>query len=316
MYGPAGNAMVCHPLVDPLPNAVQVMQKFITSSAGVTLWTQSFGRPENPSVLLVMGAMNQGIFWPDGFCEGLAAAGFYVVRYDHRDTGKSSRIDFQARPYDLNALADDAADVIRGCGLVRPVVIGLSMGGYIAQLLAACHPTLLGRIVLISSTADHRPYMAATTGKGTKGFSLPGPAASYLDYVTAASANPSETLDEVLASMSDGWRATYAGPRPYPRMQVEQALQVALQRSPDITSGFHHGWAVAASPDRLHLVTRIVVPTLVVHGRYDPLLPLAHGQYLASNIQGAKFEVLEMGHSFMWSWDEEILAMVLKFMQS
>ncbi|TXT41104.1 MAG: alpha/beta hydrolase [Comamonadaceae bacterium] len=263
-----------------------------------------------------MGAMNQGVFWPDAFCEALARAGFYVVRYDHRDTGKSSKIDFQANPYDLNTLAEDAVDIIRSYGLVQPVIVGLSMGGYIAQLLAAAYPTLVKRIVLISSTADHRPYMAATTGQSTAAFSLPGPEQSYLDYVMAASLNPPQTLDAVLQSMSDGWKLSYGGPRPYPKIQVEQALRLALQRSSDMAAGFHHGWAVAASPDRLQLVTRITAATMVIHGRYDPLLPLAHGQYLASHMANAQLEIVEMGHSFMWSWDQEVLAIMLKFMQS
>lgn len=292
------------------------MQKFIVSARGVTLWTQSFGKSDNPSVLLVMGAMNQGIFWPDTFCEEFAAAGFYVVRYDHRDTGKSSRFDFHCAPYDLNSLVDDAVDIIRGCGLDRPAVIGLSMGGYIAQLLAVAFPDIVKSIVLISSTADHRPYMAATTGKSTAEFSLPGPEQSYLDYIISASLSPPQSLGGVLQSMSDGWKVTYGGPRPYPKTQVEQVLQLAVQRSSDIAASFHHGWAVAASPDRLQLVTRIAVPTLVIHGRYDALLPLPHGQYLASNIGNAKFEIMDMGHSFMWSWDKEVLAGVLSFLKS
>ncbi len=291
------------------------MQRLIKSS-GLSLWTESFGVPGNPSVLLVMGAMNQGIFWPDEFCQSLAAEGFYVVRYDHRDTGKSSKVDFQANPYDLNSLTEDAARVIRSYDLDRPTVIGLSMGGYIAQLLASGYADFLSRIVLISSTADHRPYIAATTGNSTAGFSLPGPDRSYLDCLSKASINPPKSLEGVLQNMSEGWEVTYGGPRSYPRVQVEQALHLAIQRSPDIGSVFHHGLAVAASPDRLHLVSKIRVPALVIHGRYDPLLPLAHGQYLASNIEGARFEMLEMGHSFMWSWDSEILASVMRFVRS
>ncbi len=133
------------------------MQRLINSS-GLSLWTESFGTPGHPSVLLVMGAMNQAIFWPDEFCQSLAAEGFYVVRYDHRDTGESSKVDFRANPYDLNSLTEDAATVIRNYDLDRPTVIGLSMGGYIAQLLASGYSDFLSRIVLISSTADHRPY--------------------------------------------------------------------------------------------------------------------------------------------------------------
>ena len=144
-------------LIDNYWHDNQAMQKFITTTTDLSLWTQSFGKAGNPSVLLVMGAMNQGIFWPDEFCEGLASAGFYVIRYDHRDTGKSSKVNFETNPYDLKTLADDAADIIRSYKLVRPTVIGLSMGGYVAQLLAAAHPDIAKRIVLISSSADHRP---------------------------------------------------------------------------------------------------------------------------------------------------------------
>jgi len=190
------------------------------------------------------------------------------------------------------------------------------MGGYIAQLLAADHPDITKRIVLISTTADHRPYMAATTGQSITEFSLPGPEEKYLDYVFSAFTNPPKTPVEMMKSMSDGWKATYGGARPYPRAQVEQALQLAFQRSPDVAAGFNHALAVASSPDRLELVTRITTPSLVIHGRHDPLLPLPHGEYLASHISNSKFEIIEMGHSFMWSWDKEILASVLRFMQS
>lgn len=292
------------------------MEKFITTAGGLTLWTESFGMPQHPSVLLVMGAMNQGIFWPDEFCKGLALAGFYVIRYDHRDTGKSSKVNFQKTPYDLDTLAEDAADVIRGHQLVRPVIIGLSMGGYVTQLVATKHPEIAKRLVLISTTADHRPYMAATTGQSTSGFSLPRPEQKFLDYVDSAIINPPQTHAQMMESMSQGWAVTYGGHRPYPKVKVEQALRFAVERSPDISSVLHHGLAVAVSPHRLELVKAIATPTLVIHGRHDPCLPLAHGNYLVEHIPNAKLEVLEMGHSFMWSWDTEVLAAVLQFAQT
>ncbi len=141
------------------------MERYINTKDGLTLWTESFGNPESPPVLLIMGAMNQGIFWPDEFCERLASAGFHVIRYDHRDTGKSSKVDYQRTPYDLDTLAEDAIAVVHGYKAERPIVIGLSMGGYIAQLVAIKHPGIAERLVLISTSADHRPYMAATMGQ-------------------------------------------------------------------------------------------------------------------------------------------------------
>lgn len=262
-----------------------------------------------------MGAMNQGIFWPDEFCERFASAGFYVIRYDHRDTGKSSRVDFQHAPYDLDILAEDVIDVIRGYKAERPIVIGLSMGGYIAQLVAVRHPGIAEKLVLISTSADHRPYMAATMGQSTADFSLPAPDKRFLDFIETMRQHPPQTAAEMMNSASDGWAVTYGGQRPYPRANVEQALRSAGERTADQSASFHHAFAVSASPDRLQSVKSIEPPTLVIHGRYDPCFPLAHGEYLAKHIPNAKLQVFEMGHSFMWSWDDEILAAVLDFIR-
>ncbi|MBI5005522.1 MAG: alpha/beta hydrolase [Nitrosomonadales bacterium] len=291
------------------------MERYIDTKDGLTLWTESFGDQNDPPLLLIMGAMNQGIFWPDGFCERLAAAGFHVIRYDHRDTGKSSRVDFQHAPYDLDTLAEDAINVIRGYKVEQPIVIGLSMGGYIAQLIGIRHPGIAAKLVLISTSADHRPYMAATTGQDTSAFSLPAPEKSFLDYLESMRSHPPQTAAEMMAAASNGWAATYGGPRPYPRIEVERALRLAADRTSDPSASFHHAFAVAASPDRLQSVKTIALPTLVIHGRYDPCFPPAHGEYLARHIPDARLQVFEMGHSFMWSWDDEVLDAVLDFIR-
>lgn len=292
------------------------MERYIDTKDGLTLWTESFGNQDNPPVLLIMGAMNQGIFWPDEFCERLASAGFHVIRYDHRDTGKSTKVDYQRAPYDLDILAQDAIAVVHAYKAERPIVIGLSMGGYIAQLVAIRHPGIAEKTVLISTSADHRPYMAATMGQSTAAFSLPAPEKRFLDFIESMRQHPPQTSAEMMNSASDGWAVTYGGQRPYPRANVEQALRLAAERAADQSASFHHAFAVAASPDRLQSVMSIAVPTLVIHGRYDPCLPLAHGEYLAKHIPKASLQVFEMGHSFMWSWDDEVLAAVLDFIRA
>src|SRR5574340_1104748 len=107
--------------------------------------------------------------------------------------------------------------------------------------------------------------------------------------------HPPQTPAEMMSSASDGWAVTYGGQRPYPRADVEEALRLAAERTADQAASFHHAFAVAASPDRLQAVKSIAVPTLVIHGRYDPCLPLAHGEYLAKHIPGARLQVFEMG---------------------
>lgn len=291
------------------------MEKTVKTDDGLILWTEAFGLPSSPPILLIMGAMNQGIFWPDDFCSDLAKGGFYVIRYDHRDTGKSTAVDFQKTPYDLNALARDAVAVLHGYAISKATIIGLSMGGYIAQLIAINFPDIIERLVLISTTADQRPYMSATMGQPDIGYGLPRPEKKLLDYIRATAENPPQTPQEIEANLLTGWGITYGGDRPFPETMLTQTLRLAEQRSSGQAMVFNHALAVAASPDRLEAVRQIHAPTLIIHGRHDVCLPLAHGEYLARNIPGAQFRVLDMGHVFMWSWSDEVLGSVLKFLR-
>lgn len=287
----------------------------ISTTDGSTLWSESFGDPSDCAVLLIMGAMNQGIFWPDDFCEGLSRAGHYVIRYDHRDTGRSSTIDFQKHPYNLDTLAQDALAVLRGHRIGKAVIVGLSMGGYIAQLLAIDHPEIVDGLVLISTTADHRPYMAATMGQAVDAFTLPAPDVKFLDYLHANAANPPHTTAEIEANMIEGWAVSYGGDRPFPQAQITAAIRLAAQRAANPYACFQHGLAVSASPDRLESVKRITAPTLIIHGRYDALLPLPHAEYTTSAISGSQLQIFGMGHSFMWSWTDEVLACICAFIK-
>lgn len=291
------------------------MEKQITSADGLILWSEAFGKPTDRPVLLIMGAMNQGIFWPDEFCQQLAEAGNFVIRYDHRDTGKSSKVDFQKHPYDLNILTQDAVAVLRGYELKSAVIVGLSMGGYVAQLLAIDHPNLVEKLVLISTSADQRPYMAATMGRADKVFSLPPPEEKLLAYIHSAAAHPPQTASEMEESLIRGWAVTYGGNRAFPREQIAATLQLAAQRSTDPTTGFHHALAVDASPDRLQSIKRIQAPTLIIHGKYDVCFPLEHAKYLEKNIPKSQLKIFEMGHSFMWSWSNEVSSATLNFIK-
>jgi pimeloyl-ACP methyl ester carboxylesterase len=188
------------------------------------------------------------------------------------------------------------------------------MGGYIAQLLAIKCPDIVSKLVLISSTADQRPYMAATMGQNAGSFQLPRPERKLLDYIADTAANPPQTADQIEENLIQGWTITYGGDRPFPRDKLTEALRRAAQRAPDGSTPFHHAFAVAASPDRLEAVGHIRAPTLIIHGRYDALLPLTHGEYLAQHIPGAQLRVFEMGHSFMWSCSNEVLDAVSKFL--
>ena len=297
----------------PQYSTMSQLEKLISTDDGLTIWSEAFGKPTDSPVLLIMGAMNQGIVWPDNFCQKLAEAGNFVIRYDHRDTGKSSTVDFQNQPYDLDSLTQDAVAVLRGYKVRKATIVGLSMGGYIAQLIAINHPGFVDRLILISTSADHRPYMAATMGQSTANFSLPPPEDKFLDYIRYTVATPPKTAIDIEENLIRGWEVTYGGTRMFPREHIVQTIRLSAMRSKNQTSIFNHARAVLASPDRLELVKLISVPTLIIHGRYDACFPIAHAEYLAKNIQNSQLVILEMGHSFMWSWSDEVLSNISRF---
>ena len=270
--------------------------RLFVDAHGVTLWTESFGRRSGSPLLLIMGAMYQAIVWPRSFCEQLAASGLFVIRYDHRDTGLSSVVDYPRHPYTLAELTDDALCILDAYGAGAAIVAGMSMGGYIAQMIAANHPGRVTGLVLLSTTADHRPYMAATCGSPLGDAFLPPPAQRYLAYIEHAGRHTVASPEEDIELRLEGWRVTHGGSLRFPEQETKQMLKQSAARARDALSPFHHAAAVAASPDRIALVRRIPAPTLVIHGTDDPCLPLEHGRFLAETVPHARLLTLDMGH--------------------
>ena len=304
--------------------ATQTTGNLIKTREGLALWSEAFGDADGEPVLLIMGAMNPGLFWPDEFCQALAGSGLRVMRYDHRDTGRSSTVDFARHPYTLDELAADALAVLDGYGVERVHLVGLSMGGYIAQILAARYAQRVEKLVLLSTTADQRPYMAATTGNAdaVQDAFLSPPAASFVASVkAAASATPRNEAEAELVALAV-WRSIYACDvnaeglgHAFPADFILDCLRKARSCGHDQAAAFNHAAAVLASPPRLDLLDAIRVPTLVIHGRSDPCLPLDHGEYLASHIRGAQLRVFAMGHMFPPEMSGEIAGTVATFLR-
>lgn len=303
--------------------ATLTSEKWITTHEGLSLWSETLGVAGDKPVLLIMGAMNPALFWPDEFCLALAGRGLRVIRYDHRDTGRSAKVDFARHPYSLDELTDDALAILDGYGVERASVVGLSMGGYIAQLLAVQHAQRVDKLVLLSTTADHRPYMAATTGDSTalQDAFLSSPSAAFIASVTEAASRIPADREEAEQIALAVWRSIYAqeenagdSDHAFPADFILDCMRRARSCGHDQAAAFNHAAAVLASPPRLGLLDAIRAPTLVIHGRYDPCLPLDHGEYLASHIRGARLEVLAMGHMFPPDLSGEIAEVATTFL--
>src|ERR1700722_9043068 len=149
---------------------MELTEETFVASGELRLWAQRLGRPGDPAVLLIMGTSAQGIGWPDELAEVLVAGGRQVIRYDHRDTGRSSCVDFNARPYALADMAADAIAVLDGFGITAAHIVGASLGGAIGQWLALHRPErVLTLTVIMSGPIGHSGGAAGGARPGRDG---------------------------------------------------------------------------------------------------------------------------------------------------
>jgi pimeloyl-ACP methyl ester carboxylesterase len=262
---------------------------------GIEIWTEDFGSPRDPALLLVMGASAQALLWPDEFCASLASAGRHVIRYDNRDTGQSTCFDFATSPYTLADMARDAVGVLDALDVERAHVVGASMGGMIGQTLAIEHGARLRTLTSIMSSPSGASIMKAMLGGG--GSALPGPEPKVMAAAQAAAANPPRTTAERIDAAVRLWRALSGSGEPFDEAAIRERESQMQARAKNPDAAQNHQFAIAASPDRDESLRRVTTPTLVIHGSEDPILPLPHGRATAEAIPGAKLLVIEgMGH--------------------
>jgi pimeloyl-ACP methyl ester carboxylesterase len=277
---------------------------FVTNSQGLRLWTESFGDPTDPVVLLIMGTAAQAIGWPDELVETLTGHGKQVIRFDHRDTGQSDCVDFAAAPYTIGDMAGDALSVLDGHQVTAAHIAGASLGGAIGQLLAVHYPDRVRTLTAIMTSPmgyEAGPAWArALAGQPPEPGDLPAPAPEFLRHVAAMASSPPTTPEERVAANVETWRILNGTTLPFDADAARRHVEASIARARDFQAATHHDLAGRPMiPERQAPLSSITVPTLVVHGTSDPLLPLPHGQALATLIPGAGFEAVPgMGHGF------------------
>jgi pimeloyl-ACP methyl ester carboxylesterase len=261
-----------------------MMVEQIVRANGVELCTEPFGEPADPPVLLIMGTGASMLWWEEGFCRMLAERRRFVIRYDHRDTGRS--VTYQpGRPgYTGADLVADAAGVLDAYGISAAHVVGASAGGAMAQLLALDFPDRVRSLILISTSA------ALPASRG-----LPPPTVEFTRFVTTAKVDWSdaESVVEYLVGYS---RVVAGGRRPFDEAAAREFVRRDVERARDVAAAQNHDILEEGRlPDGP--LSAIGAPTLVIHGTADPMFPLGHGQALAGEIPGAGLLPLEgAGH--------------------
>ncbi|MFC7035591.1 alpha/beta fold hydrolase [Nonomuraea rubra] len=278
--------------------------KFIESGK-VALWTERFGDPEDPAVLLVMGTSTPGLGWPDELVDTLVTGGRQVIRFDHRDTGRSGCVDFATDPYTLADLAADALAVLDAYGVRTAHLAGASLGGAVVQWLAVHRPERVTTLTVIMSGpmgADAGPAWArALSGQEPDPDDLPPPAPRFLEHVMRMASVPPATREEAVAANLETWRVLSGEALPFDEQAARRLVEQSYDLAADPAAALNHDLAGRVmTADRQVPLSSIKVPTLVVHGTEDPLRPLPHGEAVAAQIPGARLEAIPgMGHSLL-----------------
>ncbi len=252
---------------------------------GVTLVTESFGRPADPPLLLVMGATASMLGWPDELCAQLAARGVFVIRFDHRDTGGSTTAAPGEATYAVEDMAGDVIAILDAYGLGRAHLAGMSLGGYIAQMVAIEHPGRVASLTLVAS----EPL-------GWDGAPLPQISPAFLDHFGALAALDWSDRRAVTDFLVESERLCAGSAFPFDEDRERARIGRVLGRTGSPASMFNHG-ALTTREDWSGRFREIACPVLVIHGEEDPILPVENGRALAAGIAGAALTVLPgIGH--------------------
>ncbi|MBI1928450.1 alpha/beta hydrolase [Candidatus Poribacteria bacterium] len=270
----------------------------IVRANGVDICVETFGDPAHPAILLIHGAAASMLAWEDDFCKRLASGARFVIRYDHRDTGRSVSYEPGDPPYTLGDLMEDAIGLLDAFDLNRAHLVGRSMGGGIAMLAALDHPE---RVVSLT-------LMATSPG----GSDLSPPSDEFLAHIQGGQqpdwSDREAVIDHVVALL----RVFDGGTSHFDETAVRDLVARDVDRTVNIASSQTNHFLIALGEPIRHRLGEIGVPTLVVHGENDPVFPLDHGQAMATEMPNAELLVLpDSGHLVLSpSWDLAVPAIL------
>jgi pimeloyl-ACP methyl ester carboxylesterase len=266
---------------------------------GVELCTEAFGAPADAPILLIMGSGGSMLWWEEGFCRMLAAGRRYVIRYDHRDTGRSVTYEPGHPGYSGADLVADAAGVLDAYGIPAAHVVGVSMGGALTQLFALDFPDRVLCLVLISTSP-------ALPGERA----LPPPTEDFARFAAAVNVDWSNAAS-VIEYLVDYSRVLAGGRRPFDEAAVRELARRDVERARNLAAAQNHDVLTDDERSRRPL-SSITAPTLVIHGIADPMFPILHAEALAAEIPRARLLPLEgAGHGVdRADWDDVVRAIL------
>jgi len=278
---------------------------------GLDIEYETTGDPKNPALLLIMGVGAQLTRWPDALCDKLAAKGFYVIRHDNRDVGLSEKLDHEPvpglaeifsgaakAPYSLDDMAADAAALLTALGIEKAHIVGASMGGMIAQLVAANHPDKTLSLTSIMSTTGN-PAVPPATPEAMAALTTRLP--------------PDSPVEALVEHGIKTWTAIGSPGYSYDTPEERASLRRDIERCVYPAGFIRQMAAIVANGDRREKLKRVTAPTLVIHGEADPLVRVEGGRDTAASIPGAELLIIPgMGHDLPPFVHDEIADAIAK----
>ena len=271
----------------------------LIDSNGIQLNYDSYGNQNDPVILLIMGLATQMIYWDEGFCRMLAAQGFWVIRFDNRDIGKSTWLKDMPKPSTLNLAANilfnrsvgaayvlddmvaDTVGLMDQLGVKQVNLVGASMGGMIAQALAIKAPHRVISLTSIMSTTGNR--------------SLPKPS---LRFSLKVFSSPPKDRQAFISHALKIWKVLHGVHYEFDAKKITNLMSRVVNRGVNLAGSARQLAAIVDSPDRTSELKKLDVPSLVIHGDTDPLVPVDGGYATAKAIPNAQLKIYKgMGHT-------------------
>lgn len=252
------------------------------SRDGVEIAAEAYGDPARPTVLLIMGAMASMLWWPRAFCEALAGRGLYVIRYDNRDTGRSTKYEPGRPAYTFDDLTDDAIRVLDGYGVGPAHIVGMSMGGMLAQIVALRYPDRTLSLTAISTS----PVGIDTSGlpSATDAYKVHGARGEKVDWSDRA---------QVIDYMVEEVRMLTGAGRRFDAAEARAFIEADYDRSGGLLNATNH--FMLKGSDWTGRLGGLGAALLVIHGTSDPIFPIEHGEVLAGAMEDATLLRIEGG---------------------
>lgn len=266
----------------------------------IKLWTENYGNENNEAVLFISGAGANSSFWSKRLCDQLVHNEFFVIKYDHRDFGYSTKIDFEKNPYDVMQLANDAVAIMDSSHVKKAHVVGHSMGGFIAQLMAIHYPE---RMITMTSASS-----------STNSPDVPPPPAKTWEIFMENS--PTNNFENDLEGFMKVWKYLNGTAEFDEELAIEYTKNLYARQEINGALGESHVKAQANLTNRTEELKQIKIPTLVIHGEEDYLIDKYGGIQTAACIENARLVLIpKMGHlpfNYLISrrFEDEIIAFI------